>query len=168
MYLTWLIAGIETAKKFLSQLHTLDQAALAALDALLVELHKANGDTDEEKFGNAMGALPEETRVAVQSVLDEIVVFGAETVGDDTEADEVEPLVSFGIGRRLRGVEGSQRRRAMEGDRFLRRSASREAVRLFKEQGGDVNDVQSFLEWLLANADQIIAFIQKLIALFAV
>ena len=83
-----------------------------------------------------------------------------------SDVDAYEPVVAYGLGRRLRGAEHRKLRRALDGDRHLRRAATAEAVRLFEEQGGDPGDLQSFMEWLLAHADEIIAFVQKIIALF--
>jgi len=88
----------------------------------------------------------------------------------DIDFDRWESGVTFGLlrrgERRLERRTYRELRRELEGDRHLRRAATGEAITRFVKQGGDPGDFQSFMEWLLEHADEIIAFVQKLIALF--
>ena len=51
---------------------------------------------------------------------------------------------------------------------FLMRHASRRAARMFERRGGDLTDIQSFMEWLIANWDEILKMVMSIIQLFAV
>jgi hypothetical protein len=81
--------------------------------------------------------------------------------------DKYEARTSFGLGRLLRGRGTRALQREIDGDRHLRRHVNNRLLEKFEDEGGDVDDDQSFLEWLLEHADEIIAFISKIIALFS-
>lgn len=49
-----------------------------------------------------------------------------------------------------------------------RKRTTRRFYQDFVDDGGKVGDFQSFLAWLLEHGDELIAFISKIIALFAV
>lgn len=70
--------------------------------------------------------------------------------------------------RRADRKKARELRRELDSDRHLRRAVTAEAVTRYSQEGGDLGDWQSFMQWVLDHADELIAFIQKIIALFSV
>ena len=83
-------------------------------------------------------------------------------------AAEAEPYFSAVVAAKLNAIGAKAGAKRFKADGPLRQRQSRRAYQRYLDDGGKVGDWQSFMEWLLEHADEIIAFIAKLIALFAV
>lgn len=86
----------------------------------------------------------------------------------DAMAAEAEPYVTAAVASKMNrmGARGGLKR--FRDNERARQRTSKRAYQRFLDDGGKVGDFQSFMAWLIEHADEIIAFISKLIALFAI
>lgn len=68
---------------------------------------------------------------------------------------------------RMTGMEDRRALRRLQRNGPLARLASRRAMQEYIEDGGDVGDLQSILDWLIQNWPQILEMIKAIIALFS-
>lgn len=88
---------------------------------------------------------------------------------NDVDFDLWESAVSTVVNERLEQPRWRDRLTLKRYNRngFLRRLVTARARKTFIEEGGDVEDVQSFLDWLIANWDSILSMVMSIINLFA-
>jgi hypothetical protein len=81
---------------------------------------------------------------------------------------EAEGFATMAAGEVLdaRGLTGTRRRFSRNGR--ARKKLAEKFYADYVAGGGDAADWQSFLDWLLEHADEIIAFVSKIILLFAI
>lgn len=84
------------------------------------------------------------------------------------DLDLLEPALSTVANERMSGIRERAHLRRLNRNGAMRRLATARAARKFEEEGGDVGDIQSFMEWLIQNWESILKMITSIIALFAV
>lgn len=86
----------------------------------------------------------------------------------DFDDDEIADAFAAVCYEKLNNRQGRVLRRRLERNGPLTRLCMRRAADKFAEEGGDVGDVQAFLDWLIKNWPAILEMIKSIIALFAV
>lgn len=86
----------------------------------------------------------------------------------DAMAEEVQPYLVALAESKLRRIGARGAAKRFGADARAKRRATTKFYGQYLDEGGKAGDVQSFLAWLVEHADEIIAFISKIIALFSV
>ena len=83
------------------------------------------------------------------------------------QIEDAQPTVEKAVGAKLKALGTRNNFKRFKDHPSASKRTTRRFYQKFLDDGGKVGDMASFFQWLMDHSDEIIAFIQKIIALFA-